>query len=376
MTSTEPEPPSPSPHRETAGRGRVRTSMALRFLGRALFVVVPLALWLEGGPEPSLQPTDAFEPYRNELQAPKPPPPRLEELCGLVGCDSAVSFTAHLREHVTALAGRASFRVCRRDQCWNGTLQHPRANALSTWPCSVPTSFALQLRCDFEEEGTGSKLSLSVVEGGPFEDGDPVSLHVSLGGRTLIDHSRRVTYGEDAPNGRTCGPICRNASVELWPSAPTGVSCGPGGSCNPVVRFDSMFPVTRDGAGRTRIIACRNDACESTTDGVILYEWDDVKDEPIPRANGGAGLASVGGARVSIREWSLSRPSTAPYHVEVQFTGDPRTYQAGDRYSVEWQSLSGKVLLHEERVVGRYEEWSPGGPGCSAEPCRAKDFRQ
>ena len=215
---------------------------------------------------------------------------------------------------------------------------------------------------------------LSVVEGGPFVDGDRVSLRVSVDGVTRIDHARQVTYGEVTPNGRACGPICRVASVELWPGAPSDVSCGPRGTCSPAVRFDSALPIRREGAGRTRIIACRNDACDSTTDGTVLYDWDDVKNEPIPRSNGGVGFASVGGARVSIREWS--QPKRARYRVDIEFIGDSRTYQPGDRYSVEWQSLDGTVLVHEERVVDRYDEWSPGGPGCSAEPCRAKDFRK
>ncbi len=292
--------------------------------------------------------------------------------CGQVGCESTVRFIAHLREPVATLEDGAAFRVCHRDDCWDGSLQ-PHEEGSEGWPCSVPSSFPLQLRCRIEEEGSGSKLTLGVVEGGPFEDGDRVSLRVSLAGRTLIDHTRRVTYGESAPNGRACGPVCRGAGVELWPGAPTDVSCGPE-TCDPAVRFASTLPVTREGAGRTRFTACRNDDCRSTTNGTILFDWNDAKDEPIPRSNGGVGLPSVGGARVSVREWSLSRPKTDPYHVEVEFTGDPQTYKPGDRYSVQWQSLGGKVLLHEERVVSAYDEWSPGGPGCSAIPCRAKDF--
>jgi hypothetical protein len=336
-------------------------------------LAVPICT-INGSPEAAAPEADGDA----EAPATPPAPPQTrpdEHFCSAVGCESAVSVFAHLREPVATLRrGRASFHVCRRHQCWDGVLQ-PQKEGSPAWPCSVPSSFAIQLRCQIADEGSGSKLTIAVVDAEPFEDGDAVSLRVTLAGRTLIDHTRHVTYGEDSPNGRECGPVCRNAGVEVWPGAPSGVTCGPQ-ICNPAVRFESMRPVTREGAGRTRVAACRNDDCQSNTDGTILYDWDNAKDEPIPRANGGAGFASVGGARVSIKEWSLSRPKTSPYHVEIEFIGDPRTYEPGDRYSVEFQSLDGKVLLHMERVVERYDEWVPGGPRCSAVTCRGKTFEK
>jgi hypothetical protein len=72
--------------------------------------------------------------------------------------------------------------------------------------------------------------------------------------------------------------------------------------------------------------------------------------------------------------FSTSRPATEPYRITVEFRGDPRGYENGDVYSVEWKSVTGKVLLSETRVVDAYDESRPGGPQCTPVACRSKDF--
>ncbi len=57
----------------------------------------------------------------------------------------------------------------------------------------------------------------------------------------------------------------------------------------------------------------------------------------------------------------------------IEFQGDSGRYKNGDEYSVEWKSMTGRVLLSEKRIV-IYDEIEPGGPGCSPVVCKTKVF--
>jgi hypothetical protein len=46
-------------------------------------------------------------------------------------------------------------------------------------------------------------------------DGERASLRIVVGGRTVVDQERHVTYERHYANGPACGPLCRNATVEL-----------------------------------------------------------------------------------------------------------------------------------------------------------------
>jgi hypothetical protein len=291
--------------------------------------------------------------------------------CPLVGCFSSVEFLAHLNEAPEILQKRGSFHVCKRDKCWDGTFDAPAgAGPRTHWSCSVPTSSLLRRHCDLIPEGTGSRLALEVVENPPFADGDRISLRVVVGGVPVIDHVRTVRYHEHRPNGPRCAPTCRVAAAELWPGAPSDVSC-PSAACNAVVRFKGTLPQTREGAGHTKITACKNGECQSAEVGPF-WEWSDEKNKSIPISNGAFGVPSVGGS--SVYATAVSQGGGAPYDVTVEFHGDPRTYRDGDVYSFEWTSMTGQVLLSERRVVTTYDEDHPGGVACSPVACRSKVF--
>jgi hypothetical protein len=293
--------------------------------------------------------------------------------CTLVGCSSSVSFLAHLNETPETLHQRGSFHVCKGGKCWDGTFNAPAgAGVRRTWACNVPTSSSLRMRCDLVPEGAGSRLTLDVVGDPPFADGDRVSLRVVVGEARVIDHVRTVRYHEFKPNGPRCGPTCRVANVELWPGAPSNVSC-PSAMCNPIVRFKGTLPQTREGAGHTKITACKNGECQSAEVGPF-WEWSDEKNQSIPISNGGVGVPPVGGSSVYATAYSLG--GGAPYDVTVEFRGDPRTYRDGDVYSFEWTSMTGQVLLSERRVVTAYDEDHPGGVACSPVACRSKVFEK
>jgi len=156
--------------------------------------------------------------------APFPPPPTAlpalhegEHACTKVGCDSGITFVAHLDDSPAALGAHGSFRMCRAADCWSGTFLPPPSPG-APGACGItpaPYVPSHPPRCLVREEGPGSRVELT--QGGVhFVDGDRVSLRVVVGGRTVVDDERHVKYDQYGVNGPGCGPTCRNATVELW----------------------------------------------------------------------------------------------------------------------------------------------------------------
>ena len=291
-------------------------------------------------------------------------------MCTLVGCDSGVRFVVHLKEKTSAITHDGTIHVCSGAQCADGKFSAP-ASPGGVAACSITSrSRPVYVRCYLQDEWDGSLLNVEVVGANrTFVDGDQVSLRLVAGGRRVVDNVRRVTYASFSPNGPQCAPTCRSASIELWPGSRSDVTCS-NQMCDPVVRFTSTLPQTRDGADKTILMACKNGDCK-TTEVTRLWRWDDVDNEPVPESQGGAGVVGIDGSNATVYASSGSS-RYAPYNVTIEFRGDPRSYRGGDVYSVEWRSPSGTVLLSETRTVATYDESHPGGPGCSPVTCKSK----
>jgi hypothetical protein len=240
----------------------------------------------------------------------------------------------------------------------------------------VPSSLTFQRGCHVEPEGAGAQLSMGimpvdVVDGGDFADGDRVSLRVTVGGKQAIDVDRGVVYTVSSPNGPGCGPWCKGALVELWPGSRSGITCS-SQACDGVVRFTSALARTKDGAGdHTTLTACKNGQCK-TSRARRLWLWDDANDRPDPLAEGGATLYGIDGSNVTVTA-TTGATLTSPMPVTIEFRGDSNRYKNGDDYSIEWKSMTGRLLLSERRVV-TYDESEAGGPGCGPVTCKGKVF--
>jgi hypothetical protein len=308
-------------------------------------------------------------------KAPAPPPPQqgrsAMHACTAVGCTSSVSIHAHLDASPEALAAAGTFTACLQEECWDGTVTRPAPGRSRGYRCASEKPGPLQAFCDVEAEGSGAtlELTLGAFEQRTFRDGDRVSLRVRVAGKKILDHVRYVKYADNHPNGRDCPGYCQNATVEIWPSSPSGKTCA-SARCEPYVRFERTVPMTEQGAGMTTVTACRNGTCR--TSRLQLWRWQDGHGEPVRAGNAGVGD--------DIDRYSpmvdFGPNGQGGYDLRVTFRGDTRDFQRGDHYSVEWRALeSGQLLMKSDERVTDYEESYPGGRECTPVPCRQKTFR-
>jgi hypothetical protein len=288
-------------------------------------------------------------------------------VCTLRGYSDALELYAHLTEPPAALVNRGSFHLCHQADCWDGTFIPP--STPGPWAdCKLSSSNALHVSCGVGADDPGARFVFIILDG-DFADGDHVSFRVTVNGTTPIDVDRRATYTVSTPNGPGCGEA-KGTTMELWPGSRSGVTCS-NQFCDAVVSFTSSLPQTKDGAGSTMLTACKNGDCK-TSEVHPFWRWNDATDQPVLLWQGYAAVDGIDGSELRVR---LERGETliSPLRLTIEFTGDPRRYKDGDVYSIEWKSMRGHVLLAERRVV-HYDEFEPGGPGCSPVMCKRKVF--
>ncbi len=311
-------------------------------------------------------PRDPSAPAETFSIAPDAGAPK-RHVCTLRGYGDALELYAHLTEPPGELLKGGSFHLCHEAQCWDGTFV-PNPTPGPWADCKLSSTNALHVSCGVMSDGPGAKLVFILLEG-DFADGDHVSFRVTVGGATPIDVDRRVTYSVVTPNGPGCGEA-KVTVVDLWPGSRSGVTCS-SQACDAVVSFTSSLPQTKDGAGTTMLTACKNGDCK-TSEVHPFWRWDDARNQPVLLALGYAAVDGIDGSDLRIR-LERGETFTSPLRLTIRFEGDSRRYEDGDDYSIEWKSMTGHVLLSEKRVV-HYDEFEPGGRGCSPVMCKRKAF--
>ena len=298
------------------------------------------------------------------------------QFCTMKGCMSGIEMIAHIPATPAELLADGAFTVCHQGWCMNGTFAPPQAAGSGIYGCSRTTNIGPGPFCYMLAEGAGSVLSLFFHAPGngtaadKFIDGDRVEMRVKVGGKSVLDHVRRLKYWDNYPNGKLCGPPCRAATVELWPGATTTNKVCPSEKCTPFVRFERTIPMTADAAGTTIVTACRNDDCRTTR--ITLWDWEDG--HGVTRGNEDGTFddgADHFGPTLEYR--STGKGSCV---LAVKFRGDTRLFKSGERYRVDWRvESSGKILMKSDRIVNDYDETHSGGRECTPVACKSKTFR-
>lgn len=306
----------------------------------------------EGAP-PSPAASNGTAPIRPEEKQ----PPTI--VCTLAACSSGASLELHVPRDPALLAD-AKISVCHNRICasvvfptpfkldpndppFHGRLVGPLATGVTSSDVKVT-----QL-----SEGW-SLISVREQASGPHSDGDLYSIVVTDGrGSELLHVDRRVEFADFYPNGPACDKVpCRIASLDLWPSSESGLSCD-GRGCSAVATFAGKLPVQPAALAGATVKACRNESC---ADAVIDEEF--ASSDNFATRLRGALTGSF-----SFRGDGASNSYTIRVH------GEPAALKNGDRYRVSIVTADHTKLLDQDRRI-TYDESYPNRHRCDAVSCK------
>jgi hypothetical protein len=265
-------------------------------------------------------------------------------------CEPSFGATLHVPGSAASLFG-ASVAFCRNGACGSAIVGAASDAGVVNRMVLEGAPFGADV--DVEDEGDGfTVIGISLhVSGLTFTDGDTYSVTITDShGATLLGVTRPVTYNAV----QSCGAICLDYDLDVYPTSPSGVTCGDK-SCVSGIEFTGTLTTT-DTSDPVTVSLCRNGACG--TGSATL--------SPVADAIGEQQQGNLQGALSAGFVFVSKTPQTFAF--QISRGDDSAALHDGDVYALT--ITQGSTTLAQSSSPVTYDTTSPNGAQCDVFPCR------